>query len=208
MKKNIATQRRRVAANPLLLLRDLKQLGRLEIKASTAAIPPIAELDPERCYITWDMILATSAEREAIRDVFIFVEDSCELTIDPAPARSSANPATVNSAASIPVVVNRIVPEGLNPVAQSPSTSNPSISDPVIAAAKAPESKPGTRRGSDTLDAASSIRVPAAKLDQFVNLVGELVTVQARLIEIAARNNDPALGRSPPDRYSWGLGVG
>jgi two-component system chemotaxis sensor kinase CheA len=33
--------------------------------------------------------------------------------------------------------------------------------------------------------------VPAVKLDQFVNLVGELVTVQARLIEIAARRDDP-----------------
>ena len=33
--------------------------------------------------------------------------------------------------------------------------------------------------------------MPAAKLDQFVNLVGELVTVQARLSEIAARHDDP-----------------
>jgi two-component system chemotaxis sensor kinase CheA len=33
--------------------------------------------------------------------------------------------------------------------------------------------------------------VPAAKLDQFVNLVGELVTVQARLGEIASRHDDP-----------------
>ena len=33
--------------------------------------------------------------------------------------------------------------------------------------------------------------MPAAKLDQFVNLVGELVTVQARLGEIAARREDP-----------------
>ena len=37
----------------------------------------------------------------------------------------------------------------------------------------------------------SSIRVPTAKLDQFVDLVGELVTVQARLGEIAARREDP-----------------
>jgi two-component system chemotaxis sensor kinase CheA len=32
--------------------------------------------------------------------------------------------------------------------------------------------------------------VPAAKLDQFVNLVGELVTVQARLAELAGRSED------------------
>jgi chemotaxis protein histidine kinase CheA len=137
------------------------------------------------------MILATSAGREAIRDVFIFVEDSCDLTIDSAPA-GNANPVTVNSAASIPVVVNRIVPVVSNPAVQSPSASNPPISNPVTAAAKASESKSGTRRGSDTSDpAASSIRVPAAKLDQFVNLVGELVTVQARWVEIAAHRDDP-----------------
>jgi two-component system chemotaxis sensor kinase CheA len=35
--------------------------------------------------------------------------------------------------------------------------------------------------------------VPAAKLDQFVDLVGELVTVQARLTELAARGDDPDL---------------
>ena len=31
----------------------------------------------------------------------------------------------------------------------------------------------------------------AAKLDQFVNLVGELVTVQARLSELSSRRDDP-----------------
>ena len=49
----------------------------------------------------------------------------------------------------------------------------------------------GGRRTYDKADTASSLRVPAAKLDQFVDLVGELVTVQARLSEIAARRDDP-----------------
>jgi two-component system chemotaxis sensor kinase CheA len=47
------------------------------------------------------------------------------------------------------------------------------------------------RRATDAPDAASSIRAPAAKLDQFVDLVGELVTVQARLGEIASCRDDP-----------------
>jgi two-component system chemotaxis sensor kinase CheA len=48
----------------------------------------------------------------------------------------------------------------------------------------------GGRRNYDKPDNASSLRVPAAKLDQFVDLVGELVTVQARLSELAARSED------------------
>jgi two-component system chemotaxis sensor kinase CheA len=148
----------RAGANPLLLLRELKQLGSLRIKASMAAIPPLGELDPERCYISWDMTLSTSAPREAISDVFIFVADSCELTIEP----------------------------GTEPAA-GPASSTAAVKS------KTPKPKfpPWGRRASDTPDNASSIRVPAAKLDQFVNLVGELVTVQARLVEIAARREDP-----------------
>ncbi|MGD0732836.1 MAG: chemotaxis protein CheA, partial [Terracidiphilus sp.] len=42
----------------------------------------------------------------------------------------------------------------------------------------------------DKPDNASSLRVPVAKLDQFVDLVGELVTVQARLSQIASRADD------------------
>ena len=147
----------RNGAHPALLLRELQQLGQMKIKADMAAIPPLRELDPERCYLSWDLILTTAATREAIRDVFIFVEDASELTIEP--AQESANEA-VGGIAS-----NRV--------------------------SKASEAKSGERRSSDAPETASSIRVPASKLDQFVDLVGELVTVQARLSEIATRQEDP-----------------
>ncbi len=78
----------RTGANPLLLLRELRQLGTLQVKADTSAIPTLGEMDPERCYIAWDMVLTTSAGADAIRDVFIFVEDSCELAVEPAPSSS------------------------------------------------------------------------------------------------------------------------
>jgi two-component system chemotaxis sensor kinase CheA len=48
----------------------------------------------------------------------------------------------------------------------------------------------GMRQADGKCVGATSLRVPAAKLDQFVDLVGELVTVQARLSELAARRDD------------------
>jgi two-component system chemotaxis sensor kinase CheA len=144
----------RNGANPLMLLTELKQLGNLRTTVNMAAIPPLDELDPQRCYIGWDMVLTTAAAREAIRDVFIFVEDSCELAIEP-------------DAAEVTAV----------------ASSTPKLG-------KEKRSNLG-RRASDASDVASIIRVPAAKLDQFVDLVGELVTVQARLGEIASRRDDP-----------------
>ena len=144
----------RSGANPLLLLRELKQLGEFQAKACMASVPPMSELDPERCYVGWDVELRTSAPLEAIRDVFIFVEDCCELKIEPV----------------------------TNPAAATPDAVAKSLEDQ--------RKNPG-RRDSDKADTASSLRVPAVKLDEFVNLVGELVTVQARLIEIAAQRDDP-----------------
>ncbi len=164
----------RSGANPLLLLRELKQLGSLWLQASMAAIPPLAELDPERCYIAWDMVLTTAAAREAICDVFIFVADSCELSIEPV----------------CEVPVGPPVEKRIEPAQGQVSSDAASL---AAAGSNAPEKKfpPWGRRASDTPDNASSIRVPATKLDQFVDLVGELVTVQARLVEVAARREDP-----------------
>ena len=159
-------------ANPLLLLRELGQLGTLSVTASMAAVPPLSEMDPERCYVSWEMVLATAAERDAIRDVFIFVEDCCELTIEAGDPASSADS----------------VPRGDQP-AQSASTV-PSVADLTARALEDKRATSGGRRTYDAPDHATSLRVPAAKLDQFVNLVGELVTVQARLSEIAAQRDD------------------
>lgn len=46
------------------------------------------------------------------------------------------------------------------------------------------------RMGAVSGDSTSSIRVASHKLDSLVNLVGELVTVQARLTQLAAQRND------------------
>jgi two-component system chemotaxis sensor kinase CheA len=147
----------RDGTNPLLLLQELRQLGTARIKADISAIPSLEEMDPERCYIGWDVALTSGADADAIHDIFIFVEDVCELTIEPGPASSAAVAAQ----------------ETLGKRLEDQRSGSPG------------------RRPYDKADTASSIRVPAAKLDQFVDLVGELVTVQARLGEIAMRLNEP-----------------
>jgi two-component system chemotaxis sensor kinase CheA len=158
-------------ANPLLLLHELKQLGGLAVRASMAAVPPLNELDPERCYISWEMVLATAAERDEIRDVFIFVEDSCEMSIEPVASTAES------SAASAPSTVEEA----------SAAVSAEGLTAQALEETRTPS---GGRRNYDKADTASSLRVPAVKLDQYVDLVGELVTVQARLSEIAARSDD------------------
>ena len=153
----------RRGADPFLLLRELGQMGGLSLRASMAALPPLAELDPERCYVCWEMVLATAASQDAIQDVFIFVDDCCELTIEPANPSEDRGPGELLKA------------------------------DATARALEEHRTEGGGRRTYDKADNASSLRVPAVKLDQFVNLVGELVTVQARMSELAARRDDPEM---------------
>jgi two-component system chemotaxis sensor kinase CheA len=143
-------------SNPLLLIQELRQLGGLSVRANLAAIPPLAELNPDRCYVTWEMVLSGSDGADAIRDVFIFVEDSCELKIEP----------LSDVAEPLDSAVDHVDAQNERPVGA------------------------GMRQADGKCVGATSLRVPAAKLDQFVDLVGELVTVQARLSELAARRDD------------------
>jgi two-component system chemotaxis sensor kinase CheA len=138
--------------NPLLLLGELRQLGTLRLETDPSAMPPLGEMDPERCYVGWNMLLTTGAAEDAIRDVFIFVEGECELEIAPVSAAAAPIPAT------------------------RPGEAKP---------------KSGNAATGNGAAAASSIRVSAEKLDQLVNLIGELVTVQARLSELSAQREDP-----------------
>jgi hypothetical protein len=43
--------------------------------------PPLEEIDPTACYLWWSATPHTSADPDAIRDVFMFVEDGSELEI-------------------------------------------------------------------------------------------------------------------------------
>lgn len=145
----------RNGANPLLLFRELRQLGSLEIQVNTAAVPPLSELEADVCYLSWELRLNTTASENDIRDVFIFVEDSCELSIEPVAAAAASNH-------------------------DAP-------------AAEPAERRSGAGRRASDREMASSIRVAAGKLDQLVDLVGQLVTVQARLGDIAARSENSDL---------------
>ncbi len=148
-------------SDPLLLLRELNTLGTVSGIVDLAALPSVAELDPDKCCMSWDLILTSSAGAETIRDVFIFVEDTCELVVE--------SVSTLQSLSGGP---------GVEASAR-------------IATPEAPEEQRKFGRRAD--DNTTSIRVPPAKLDQFVDLVGELVTVQARLSEIATHSDDSEL---------------
>ena len=161
---------RALAARPsLLLLDELRALGPCDVTALIDAVPPLDQIDPEVCYLAWDICLTTSCPREAIEDVFLFLRDGMELSIEP----QSLDPSQPEVIAS----------EGPAPIAEK--------TIPVESASRSARPKDAAVSSSDK--AGSSLRVPAERLDELMDRVGELVIAQARLSQIAAASADANL---------------
>ena len=154
--------------NPLFLLDELRDLGECEIALLTDRIPPLAELDPRECHLGWDVTLKGAIDRDDIEDVFIFVMDDMELSIEPIGAERE---------------------KALEQPSSSTREAGRASAETNATAGAAPadgKAQPGKAAG-DTL------RVPAERLDELMDRVGQLVIAQSRLSQIAHGNMDLAL---------------
>ncbi len=187
--------------NPVLLLNELRELGHCDILANTDAIPCLNDVDPEACYTAWDIVLTTTRDMNAIRDVFIFVEDDCELKIDVIDHNHLAHEASdYKKLGEILVERGDLDADNLHAVlggqkrigsllVDSGMVSN----DQVQAALLEQQHIREKRQKRQAVESSATIRVPAERLDNLVNMVGELVTVQSRLSQLSARFNDLSL---------------
>ncbi|MDR9761396.1 chemotaxis protein CheA [Rhizobium redzepovicii] len=161
--------------NPLGLLDELRDLGECTVRANTSAIPPLGELTPMELHISWDVMLTSEQDRSAIDDVFIFVLDDMELSVEEIDGPATVDVAPIEQkAARLPVAaVSAAVPE-FRPVEAVPARREPPA---AVSQAKAAE----------------NVRVPAERLDELMDRVGELVIAQSRLSQLASASADIAL---------------
>ena len=68
--------------DPLRLIRELRSLGAISTEAVTDKLPDLDALDVHDCYLGWYITLRTTASREDIEDVFVWVQDECKLRIE------------------------------------------------------------------------------------------------------------------------------
>lgn len=137
--------------NPALVLRELASLGEVHVDVLVDAVPPFRELDPEKCHLGWRIELVTDRDETQLREVFLFVEDMCDLELS-----------CVDSGPRFEAF---------------PSSGPPAPLEDPLPRPSAPVE--GASRGQST--DASTLRVSTEKVDRLVNLVGELVISQAMI---------------------------
>ena len=161
--------------DPLRMFGELAQLGDLEVHSDVSQIPALEALDPENCHVSWVLEISTDAPKGAITQCFDWAEGDCELKVEPIPeAVAAPTPAVTAAAAAAVEPASRPAVEAAVPTAGKASDS-PKAADASKAA------------GSDS----SSIRVSIEKIDELMNIVGELVITQSMLSQIGHAADGP-----------------
>lgn len=140
--------------DPVRLFKELAELGEMTVTLDDSSMPPFTDLEAEACYLGWQITLLGDIHRDAVAEIFEWVEGDCELSITPI-----ADEQEIEAS-----------PEHL---LEPPSAE-------IAAPAKAPDTK--TKGAAETTK--SSIRVGTEKVDSLINLVGELVITQSMLSQL------------------------
>ncbi|RMQ45386.1 CheA signal transduction histidine kinase [Pseudomonas cichorii] len=158
--------------DPAAFVRYLKKLGTItRMQTLTSGLPALAQLDPEECHMELNLTLRSSARASEIEDVFEFIQDFCTLQIEQLAQQDE--PAASET-----------------PVEHYPVLEQTSVvpAQAVIAVAAAASERPAAAPNRDRRPVENTlVKVAANKLDELINLVGELVIstagaqMQARL---------------------------
>jgi two-component system chemotaxis sensor kinase CheA len=198
--------------DPLRMLRELAELGELESIADLAALPAFAQLDPQSCYMAWNLQLRAEVEESAIKQVFEWAEGDCELQIElvggPATEGASQAASVAQPASTAPGGAAHIggtpaptpPPAAHAPVSSAPpaaAAASPSTTAAAPTQAAAPaappklEAVPKADAPIEKMADSGSIRVSVEKIDELMNTVGELVITQAMLSQLGSRLEGP-----------------
>lgn len=212
----------RKGMDPLNFLRYLGELGEVvHLTTLPDALPAAAEMDPESCYLGFEISYRTDADKARIESVFDFVRDDCILHIWPPHSKLADFIATIDALPEDNMRLGEILlksgaltpreleqglqaqaapqlpaefEEGVEEAAAAPKigevlVNQGAVAAEVVEAAANRQSKVAEKKSLES----RLIRVQAEKLDQLIDLVGEMVIAGASANLLAQRSGESNL---------------
>lgn len=199
--------------DPLQVIKELNGLGELSsVTLDMSRVPDLAEIDPEKCYLSWELRLLTGKDLKTIEAAFEFVREDSTLVIEEEREALSVKRETsesghdtrftnddqraedgapkplgailVESGVVSPAVLEQALSQQkrVGEILVEQKVVTPQQVEQALQKQKQQESAAQTKK-TDT----ASIRVDTAKIDKLINLVGELVITQSMLSDLGAR---------------------
>jgi two-component system chemotaxis sensor kinase CheA len=178
--------------DPLSFLRFLNTLGEIvAVQTLTDNLPTVEAWDAESCYLGFEIDLHSSASHAAINEVFDFVREDCQIEI----TQTASDPdADVQHTSGMDLVTQGPAPmeQGTTMVTMgellADQRSEPRVPAPLANDKQLSSDRQADNKGKD----GRYVRVNADKLDELINLVGELVIASAGATLLARTcDNDP-----------------
>ena len=198
--------------DPLSFLRYLGRLGRIAAIVTVAdALPPAGQMDPEACYLGFEIAFESGADKAAIESVFEFMGSDCRLRMLAPDSRVADYVRLIEELPEDPARLGEILVRCGSVTAQElaaalQAQAQAGASEPIgailvgqgalppvvleAALAKQEQAKQGMARDS------RSIRIDADKLDRLIDLIGELIIAGAGVQLVARRAQHAALQES------------
>ncbi len=166
----------RNGSEPLLMLREMADLGGTCMVCDISSVPPLDSFEVGTGYLGWSFSFPAEVSEAAVREIFDFVGDDCTLAFGAdsampdvrypaAPAKVVAEPTPTSAAAS---------PIAGAPVETAPAVNDDTDDSPATRSQQAPPAPPAPGQ---------SIRIELNKLDKLIDAVGELVIAQAMMAQ-------------------------
>lgn len=163
----------RTGNDTVRMFKELATLGDMESVADITSLPEFEHMDPELSYLSWEITLKNNAEqgeieKSVIEEIFEWVEDDCELSIEP-------------------LIVKGQVVESDMPGVEEDATQETNESEPAQVSVDSTQEEKVTsiaQKKKKSSSEGGSIRVGTDKVDTLINMVGELVITQSMLSQM------------------------
>ena len=160
------------------LFRDLAKLGTLHTWPDLSGVPALELMEPEDCYLAWDLRLETTRPRADVDDVFEFVAEGENLRIESLPQEGA-----VPQLGEILQAEAGVSPKDIREALSQQKQLGELLVDMGKVKPEAVTKALDQQQKKKNQAEASTVRVATDKIDRLVNLVGELVITQAMLTQ-------------------------
>lgn len=189
----------KTGTDPLYFFREFEELGEiLNLSCNTNAVPNYENLEIDRLYLSWELVLKTGANKEKVALVFLFLSNKEEIIIE-----DISNKYTLEGDEKLldqqrigDILVSRgqVEPDAVDQIADKlPRIGEALVLEKKVSATEV--KKAVTQQQEAKEKTAATVRVDIAKLDALANLVGELVISESILRNMTKEISEKKLRR-------------
>ena len=168
--------------DPLMFLNDLRDIGTISnLKIDRSNVPTISALeDPYTCYTQFSLDISTNSTLEQVQNIFLFVIDDNDINISDAKVSVQKEDKIESQTET------QVAEETKEEKSIKESKSQEETKEEIKTEQAKPQTSAAKSQASSSVkvQAPSTVRVDTRKLDSLMNLIGELVIAQSRIMQL------------------------